>query len=74
MQSITYMAKKFIDSGYKQAEIDTAREKALKLDRGEILGTPKPIKDLQSQSGRQLTFVINRDGYMCKSIKKDIRR
>ena len=70
MQSITYMAKKFIDSGYKQAEIDTAREKALKLDRGEILGTTKPIKDLQSQSSRQLTFVINRDGYMCKSIKK----
>ena len=70
MQSINYMAKKFIDSGYKQAEIDIAKEKALKIDRREILGTPKPIKDLPSQPSNQLTFVINRDEYMCKSIKK----
>ena len=69
-QSITYMAKKFIDSGYKQTEIDAAREKALQLDRKEILGPAKITEDMPSQSSRQLTFVINRDGYMCKSVKK----
>ena len=68
--SIMYMAKKFIDSGYRQAEIETAKEKALLLDRNEILGTSRPIEDLSSQPNRQLTFVINRDDYMSKSIKK----
>ena len=43
--------------------------KALLLDRNEILGTSRPIEDLPSQPNRQLTFVINRDDYMSKSIK-----
>ena len=64
------MAKKFIDSGYRQAEIETAKEKALLLDRNEFLGTSRPIEDLSSQPDRRLTFVINRDDYMSKSIKK----
>ena len=70
MRSIMYMAKKFTDSGYKQAEIDIAKDKALKLDRKELLGTTKPSEELSSQSSRQLTFVMNRDGFMCKSVKK----
>ena len=70
VRSIMYMAKKFTDSGYKQAEIDIAKDKALKLDRNELLGTPKPSEELSSQSSRQLTFVMNRDGFMCKSVKK----
>ena len=71
IQSISYMARKFVDSGYKQAEIYTAQEKALRLDRKEILGTsPRNTEELSSQSKRQLTFVINRDNHMCRGIKK----
>ena len=69
-QSILYMAKKFMDSGYKQTEIDVAKEKALSLNRETILGTSIPIDDLLDQPKRQLTFVINRDSHMCKNIKK----
>ena len=46
VQAISYMARKFVNSGYKQAEIDTAQEKALHLDRMEILKTlPRPNED-----------------------------
>ena len=69
-KSIAYMSKKFIDSGYKQTEIDVAREKALQLDRNEILSPARPVEDLPSQSSRQLTFVMNRNEYLCKSIKQ----
>ena len=41
-QSILYMAKKFLDSGYKKIEIDAAKEKALSLDRMKILGPSAP--------------------------------
>ena len=70
-QAILYMGKKFVNSGYKQAEIDIAQEKALLLDRKKIL-TPslRPIEDPSSQPQRQLTFVINRDNNMCRGIKK----
>jgi hypothetical protein len=66
------MGKKFIDSGYKQAEIDAAQEKALCLNREEILGnSSRPIEaESSNQDQRQLTFVINRNYHMCRSIKK----
>ena len=72
VQSILYMGKKFIDSGYKQAEIDVAQEKALCLNREEILGTSSRSIEAKSQNQdqRQLTFVINRNNHMCRSIKK----
>ena len=69
-QSILYMEKKFVDSGYKQTEIDTAKEKALCLNRMELLRTSNSLGDPPSQHKHQLTFVINRDSYMCKNIKR----
>ena len=57
MQSIIYTWPKSSDSGYKQAEIDTAKYKALKLDRKELLGTPKPSEELPSQSSSQLRLL-----------------
>ena len=70
IKSIAYMSNKFIDSGYKQTEIDVAREKALQLDRNEILSPARPGEDLPNQSSCQLTFVMNRNEYLCKSIKQ----
>ena len=57
-QSILYMEKKFLDSGYKQTEIDAAKEKALCLNRETILGISRPLDNLVDQPKRQLTFVI----------------
>ena len=71
IQAISYMARKFTNSGYKKVDLDVAQEKALSLDRNEILKTSqKPAEDLPSQPKRQLTFVINRNDHMCKSIKR----
>ena len=65
-QSILYMAKKFLDSGYKQMEVDAAKEKALSLDRMEILRNYTHASGSRRQSTKQLTFVINRDSHVQK--------
>ena len=69
-QSISYMAKKFLDSGYHQTEVDTAKEKALSLDRMEIFKKYGSKPSSRKQSTKQLTFIINRDDHMAKNIKR----
>ena len=55
----------------EQYQFQLQQEKALQLDRKEILKTSRSTDDLPPcQPIRQLTFVINRDDHMCKGIKK----
>ena len=59
-----YMKKKFLDSGYHESELEAARERALRLNRLEIL-LPEPRSTLDSSQAMEiLTFVINHDPAM----------
>ena len=64
---IGYMCVKLYASGYKQMEIDNARQKVLELDRDQILDTNEPVQPLVDKN--QLIFIINRNQFMSKAIK-----
>ena len=71
IQCINYIANKLLNSGFKDTEIENAREKALKLDRQAILSAERGLQT--NGNDKTLTFMINRNGYMCKEIKKVVR-
>ena len=70
--SIQYITKKLKDSGYKDKEIENAKEKALKLDREEILSqctSKRP--DVKEEN--QVIFTINHDHHIRKQIKEILK-
>ena len=69
LRCIDYMSEKLRNSGYKEDEIANAKEKALALDRDEILnGNNTPV--VRNPTQRVLTFTINRDSFMSMQIRK----
>ena len=54
-------------------EIKMAKDKALQIDRNEILSADRSQKNSESTENKQLTFLINRDGFMCGEIKKIVK-
>ena len=71
VRCMEYISEKLVNSGYKPKEIQIAKEKALKLKRNEILLTSRGQK---SNTDKQLTFLINRDSFMCSEIKKLMKK
>ena len=71
IKSIEYMEKKYLDSGYKPDELRAAKEKALLLDRDQILANergPRTVNDDAENDGI-LTYVIQQDPNMMSVIK-----
>ena len=68
---MNYISEKLRNSGFHQKEIDNAREKAEKINREEILSVTTSKK--KEEETKQLTFLINRNGYMCKKIKEILK-
>ena len=68
---MNYISEKLINSGFHQREIDSAREKAEKINREEILSVTTSKK--KEEETKQLTFLMNRNGYMCKKIKEILK-
>ena len=73
MKSIDYIAEKLLNSGFKAEEIKMAKDKALQIDRNQILSADRSQQKSESTENKQLTFLINRDGFMCKQIKKIVK-
>ena len=69
MKCIEYISQKLVNSGFKVKEISDAKLKALNLDRTAILNADRQNYSRQN-SQKKLTFLINRDGFMSKAIKK----
>ena len=68
-----YMTQKFLESGYSQEELNTAREKVPLINRDEILNKRILNVPQEKNESRQLTFTINRDNEMSKKIKAILR-
>ena len=73
IRCIDYITEKLRNSGFKNNEIENAKQKAMALNREEILSRQK-MKSTSSDTDKQLTFLINRNGFMCKEIKKVLRQ
>ena len=69
LKCVEYISKKLANSGFKPQEISTAKTKALKLNRNAILTADRSQQYVKNDQ-KQLTFLINRDGFMVKEIKK----
>ena len=71
---LNVMLLKFIDSGYARDELFAAKEKALLIDRVEVLRNAS-LDTLNSETGNDaLTFVINHDrvgSYQIRKLMKD---
>ena len=72
IRCINYIAEKLKNSGFYDEEIENAKQKALALNRDEILFGEK--KQTGSATDKQLTFLMNRNGFMCKEIKKVLKQ
>ena len=70
VKCMDYIAEKLVNSGFHVKEIEQARQKALKLDRNFILASEQNKRRTDTINERQLTFLINRDGFMVKEIKR----
>ena len=73
IKCMDYIAEKLLNSGFKVEEINVAKEKALQLDRNKILSTDRSNQRSKNSKEKQLTFLINRDGFMCREIKKIVK-
>ena len=67
-KSIDYMEGKFLASGYKASELQVCREKALELNREQILAEHKTGRKSRSDENI-LTYVINHDPDMAKALR-----
>ena len=69
---INHMMSKFIESGYGEKELVSAKERALQIDRSEVLR--KSVDDnfdrLERDDSNTLTFVINHDKKGSAHIRK----
>ena len=70
-KSIDYISEKLRNSGFHEDEIRIAREKAETLNRAEILNGDRKKKN--TEGDKQMTFLINRNGFMCTKIKEILR-
>ena len=68
-ESITYMENKFLASGYEATELHTCKEKALQLNREEILANHRNGVSTRDDESI-ITFVINHDPSMVKTLRK----
>ena len=64
------MMKKFIGSGYSQAELQESKARALALDRDEILANHRSSTTAEATEEDLLTFVINHDPAMASVIRR----
>ena len=64
-----YIAEKLVNSGFKDEEINMSRLKAMKIDRDKLLSKSRN-QEKEADAGKKLMFLINRDGFMCKEIKR----
>ena len=69
-KSVEYMEKKFIDSGYSSTELQESKERALALDRDEILANHRSSTTDEANEEDILTFVINHDPAMASVIRR----
>ena len=76
VECMEYIAEKLRNSGFKNFEIENAKQKAMAINRDVVLTERRDQTQRASgnDSGKQLTFLINRNGYMCKEIKKVLKQ
>ena len=74
MKCLQYISDKLVNSGFKTNEIQKAKEKAMNLDRTKIISTDTQQRPNKSEDAKQLTFLINRNGFMCREIKKIVKK
>ena len=67
--SLIDMTEKFQNSGYKRGEINSAYDKAMQLNRDDILATVSTTQAAAPDDQKQLMFVANRDDFMTRQIK-----
>ena len=68
--SVEYVEKKFIDSGFSQAELQESKARALALDRDEILANHRSSTTAEATEEDLLTFVINHEPAMASVIRR----
>ena len=68
-----YISEKLINSGFKNDEIKNARDKAMLLNRHDILDPSKKKKVKPADADKKLTFLIYRNDYMVKNIKRVVK-
>ena len=73
IRCMDYITEKLQNSGFKSQEIECARQKAMLLNREKILFDKKQ-KQSEKSTDKQLTFVINRNGFMCQEIKRILKQ
>ena len=69
---IDYITVKLINSGFSEEDIQNAKRKALTLNRDIILAADRSSQQ-RSDTTKQLTFLINRDDFMSKEIKRIVK-
>ena len=68
-----YISEKLINSGFKNDEIKNARDKAMLLNRHDILDPSKKKKVKPADADKKLTFLIYRNDFMVKNIKRVVK-
>ena len=68
-----YINNKLVNSGFKNEEIQNAREKAMKLNRSEILEDKRESRKTDDTTNKKLTFLIYRNDFMLKNIKQVVK-
>ena len=70
---IDYMFKKFVDSGYRDDELQCQKEKALQIDRLAVLDNARNNNYISKKKEGALTFVINHDRKGSSEIRRIVR-
>ena len=69
--AINYIYEKFANSGYRPQELDKCKDRALQLDREEILNQHRTVS--RQKDDGILTFVINHDPRMVRTLKEFLK-
>ena len=70
---VDYMLRKFVDSGYKEHELQCQKVKALQIDRNAVLNNATNNNIISKNKEDTLTFVINHDRKGSSEIRKIVR-
>ena len=70
---IDHMFQKFVDSGYKENELQSQKVKALQIDRFAILSNVHNNNDVSKKTEDTLTFVINHDRKGSSEIRQIVK-
>ena len=73
IECMDYIAEKLTNSGFKKEEIKAGKDRALKIDRNEVLSTNRNNVKTEANAVKQLTFLINRDSFMSREIKRIVK-